>query len=157
MPERGGPNIEIAHKLNESEEHEAHNKSPWLGTLEIVEAIVLAMVAIATAWSGYQSARWDGLQDELYAKSSRLRVEAAALLTRSGQEQTYDASAAWALRYSGIIMGPGGASALLIGSVFTQASKAGRNSGRIRRANICATFWLPAASALIHSATAEAS
>ena len=46
--------------------------------LEIVEAIVLAMVAIATAWSGYQSARWDGLQDELYAKSSRLRVEAGA-------------------------------------------------------------------------------
>jgi hypothetical protein len=93
MPERGGPNIEIAHKLSESEEHEAHEKSKALGVLEIVEAIVLAMVAIATAWSGYQSARWDGLQDELYAKSSRLRVEAGALLTRSGQEQTYDASA----------------------------------------------------------------
>ena len=93
MGERGGPNIELAHKLNESEEHAPHTKSPWLGTLEIVEAIVLAMVAIATAWSGYQSARWDGLQDELYANSSRLRVEAAALLTRSGQEQTYDASA----------------------------------------------------------------
>jgi hypothetical protein len=94
MGERGGPNIEIAHKLNESEEYEADHRSPSLGVLEIVEAIVLATVAIATAWSGYQSARWDGLQDELYAKSSRLRVEAAALQTRSGQEQTYDASAA---------------------------------------------------------------
>ena len=93
MTEIGGASIEIAHKLNESEEHEVQHKSKLLGTLEIIEAIVLAMVAIATAWSGYQSARWDGLQDELYAQSSRLRVEAAGLLTRSGQEQTYDASA----------------------------------------------------------------
>jgi len=93
MSERGGANIEIAHKLNESEEHEPQHRSKMLSVLEIVEAIVLAMVAIATAWSGYQSARWDGLQDELYAKSSRLRVEASGLLTRSGQEQTYDASA----------------------------------------------------------------
>ena len=93
MAEAGGANIEIAHKLNESEEHAGHRKSKWTTMLEIVEAIVLAMVAIATASSGYQSARWDGLQDELYAKSTRLRVEAQGLQTRSGQEQTYDASA----------------------------------------------------------------
>jgi hypothetical protein len=93
MGERGGANIEIAHKLNESEEHGGHPKSRWVELLEIAEAIVLAMVAIATAWSGYQSSRWDGLQDELYAKSTKLRVEAQGLQTRSGQEQTYDASA----------------------------------------------------------------
>ena len=93
MPEAGGANIEIAHKLNESEEHEPHRNSKWFGVLEIAEAIVLSLVAIATAWSGYQSARWDGLQDELYAKSTRLRVEAQGLATRSAQEQTYNASA----------------------------------------------------------------
>ena len=92
MPEAGGANIEIAHKLNEGEEHAPQHKSKWIETLEIVEAVLLAMVAIATAWSGYQSARWDGLQDELYAKSTRLRVEGQALQTRSGQEQAYDAS-----------------------------------------------------------------
>jgi hypothetical protein len=33
--------------------------------VEIVEAILLAVVAVATAWGGYQAARWDGRQAEL--------------------------------------------------------------------------------------------
>ncbi len=93
MPEAGGANIEIAHKLNEAEEkHEAAHRSRWVQLLEILEAIVLALVAIATAWSGYQAARWDGRQDELYENSTRLRVEAQGAQNRSGQEQIYDAS-----------------------------------------------------------------
>jgi len=91
MPEAGGANIEIAHHLNEGEEHSGH-KTRWHEMLEVVEAIVLALVAICTAWSGYQAAKWDGLQDELYEKSTRLRVEAQGLATRGGQEQIYDAS-----------------------------------------------------------------
>jgi len=92
MGERGGANIEIAHRLNEGEEHAPHHKSKWIEVLEIAEAIILAMVAIATAWSGYQAAKWDGRQDELYEQSTRLRVQAQGLATRSGQEQIYDAS-----------------------------------------------------------------
>ena len=85
-------NIELAHKLNEAEEHGAHRKSKWIETLEIAEAIILALVAIATAWSGYQAAKWDGRQDELYEQSTRLRVQAQGLASRGGQEQIYDAS-----------------------------------------------------------------
>jgi hypothetical protein len=92
MPEAGGANIEIAHKLNEGEEVGGEHKSHWREVVEIAEAIVLAMVAIATAWSGYQAARWDGLQDELYEQSTRLRVQAQGLAARGGQEQIYDAS-----------------------------------------------------------------
>jgi hypothetical protein len=92
MGERGGANIEIAHKLNEAEEHGSHQKSKWIEVLEIAEAIILAMVAIATAWSGYQAAKWDGRQDELYEQSTKLRVQAQGLATRGGQEQIYDAS-----------------------------------------------------------------
>jgi len=93
MPEAGGANIEIAHKLNEVEEkHDAAHSSRWLQVLEILEAIVLAMVAIATAWSGYQAARWDGRQDELYENSTKLRVEAQGAQNRAGQQQIYDAS-----------------------------------------------------------------
>ena len=92
MAEIGGTNIEIAHKLNEGNEHKPEHSSHWLQKLEIVEAIVLAMVAIATAWSGYQAARWDGLQDEHYEQSTKLRVQAQGLATRAGQEQIYDAS-----------------------------------------------------------------
>jgi hypothetical protein len=91
MPEAGGVNIEIAHHLNEAEEHHGPKKR-WHEVLEVVEAIVLALVAICTAWSGYQAAKWDGLQDELYEKSTRLRIVAQGLATRGGQEQIYDAS-----------------------------------------------------------------
>ena len=44
--------------------------------LEIAEAIVLAIVAIATAWSGYQAALWTGHQAELYALANHYRVQA---------------------------------------------------------------------------------
>lgn len=91
MGERGGANIEIAHKLNESEEHGPHHKSKWIEVLEIAEAIILAMVAIATAWSGYQAALWDGRQDERYQQSTRLRVEAQGTKALGDQERIYDA------------------------------------------------------------------
>ena len=45
MPEAGGANIEIAHHLNEAGEHHGP-KSRWHELLEVVEAIVLALVAI---------------------------------------------------------------------------------------------------------------
>ena len=91
MPEAGGANIEIAHRLNERKEHSAPRHSRWLEALEIVEAVLLAMVAVTTAWSGYQAALWDGMQDERYEQSTKLRVEAQGLLTTGGQERIYDA------------------------------------------------------------------
>jgi len=44
--------------------------------LEIGEAVILAVVAIATAWSWYQAALWTGHQSELYGEASKLRVQA---------------------------------------------------------------------------------
>lgn len=60
--------------------------------VEISEAILLAFVAIATAWTGYQAARWDGQSAQLYGTSSRIRIEATQADTRGGQEQLYDAN-----------------------------------------------------------------
>ncbi len=91
MPEIGGPSIEIAHKLNEGKTQEAHHPSRTVEILEIIEAIVLALVAVTTAWSGYQAAQWDGRQDELYEQSTKLRVEAQGRQTRGDQERVYDA------------------------------------------------------------------
>jgi hypothetical protein len=92
MPEIGGPTVEIAHKLNEEKTPAAPHPSRSVEVLEIVEAIVLALVAVTTAWSGYQAAQWDGRQDELYEQSTKLRVEAQGLQTTGGQERMYDAS-----------------------------------------------------------------
>jgi len=58
--------------------------------IEIIEALILALVAVATAWSGYQAAQWAGKRAEQYAKASRLRVTAEGLATLAGQERIYD-------------------------------------------------------------------
>ena len=89
MPEAGGSNVEIAHHLTE------HKESPhFLGQeiLEIVEALVLAIVAVSTAWSGYQAELWTGHQSELYGQASKLRVQAEGAATFANQERLYDAS-----------------------------------------------------------------
>src|SRR5271156_3398102 len=89
MPEAGGANIEIAKHLTE---HEAAGESSGRAILEIVEALVLAIVAIATAWSGYQAALWTGHQSELYGQASKLRVQAEGFATYANQERLYNAS-----------------------------------------------------------------
>ena len=90
MPE--GANIEIAHHLDEAHEASAARPARFERTLEIVEGVLLALVAIGTAWSGYQASKWDGREAELYGTSSRIRVTAEGLQSRGGQEQLYDAS-----------------------------------------------------------------
>ena len=89
MPETGGSNIELAHHLSE---HKGHSESRAREILEIVEAMVLAVVAITTAWSGYQAALWDGHEEELYAEASKLRVQAEGTATMANQERLYNAS-----------------------------------------------------------------
>jgi hypothetical protein len=60
--------------------------------VEILEAILLAVVAVATAWSGYQTARWDGRQAHLYGLSSKARAAENRASTLSGQQRLYDTS-----------------------------------------------------------------
>ena len=85
MPE--GFNIEIAHKLGE---HEAGATSPRFDLWEIAEAVVLALIAVATAWSGYHAAKWDGHQALLYGHASRLRVEAGVAAIEGAQQRLLD-------------------------------------------------------------------
>ena len=89
MPEAGGSNIEVAHHLSE---HKEQPESVAHQMLEIAEAIALAIVAIATAWSGYQAALWSGRQAELYGEASKLRVQAEGTATYANQERLYNAS-----------------------------------------------------------------
>jgi hypothetical protein len=89
MPETGGSNIEIAMHLGE---HEQSERSREHAILEIAEALVLAIVAIATAWSGYQAALWTGHQSELYGQASKLRVQAEGAAAYANEERLYNAS-----------------------------------------------------------------
>jgi hypothetical protein len=89
MPEGGGSNIEVAQHLSH---HRESSQSLGYEILEIAEAVVLAIVAVATAWSGYQAALWTGQQAELYGHASKLRIEAEGVATYANQERLYNAS-----------------------------------------------------------------
>jgi hypothetical protein len=86
-------NVEIAGALAEGGTTQTPPAKPrWEELVEILEAILLAIVAIATAWSGYQAAKWDGRQAELYGVASTIRIQADQLLTLGGQERLLDVS-----------------------------------------------------------------
>jgi hypothetical protein len=79
----------VIRKLNQVRENVPSSQSRF-EAIEIIEAVILALVAVATAWSGYQAARWAGMRAENYAEASRLRVTAEGLATLAGQERIYD-------------------------------------------------------------------
>jgi hypothetical protein len=82
MPVEDNANIEVASRLGERPNEGASRRRTEI--VEIVEAVLLAFVAVATAFSGFQAAKWDGVSSRDYADSSRLRVKAEqASLTSS--------------------------------------------------------------------------
>jgi hypothetical protein len=83
-------NVEFAQKIQEhAHEHSLapNNREQWT---EMVEALVLAIVAVATAWSGYQAARWDALSAQHYNLASRTTVMSEEKATLGGQDRLYD-------------------------------------------------------------------
>jgi hypothetical protein len=92
MPE--DRNLETAHVLSERGEHEDRDAARTRAReiSEIVEVVILAIVAVATAWSGYQAARWDGRNAFLYGLSTELWVRADEAATLGGQQRLVDIS-----------------------------------------------------------------
>lgn len=73
-------------------EKKIRRKRRWETLVEVIEVVVLAIVAVATSYSGYVAARWDGRQALLYGHASADRFRADAASTRGGQELIADAS-----------------------------------------------------------------
>ena len=89
MLESVGPVGYVIRKLNQVREN-GHTSERRFEAIEIIEALILALVAVATAWSGYQAASWAGKRAAQYAEANRLRVAAEGLATLAGQERIYD-------------------------------------------------------------------
>lgn len=85
---------EIAEHRHRSSEHgEATGQDRWV---TIVEALLLAVVAVLAAWSGYASAKWGTESSLTLAKASATRTEANrayldALETRNFDSSTFNA------------------------------------------------------------------
>jgi hypothetical protein len=79
----------VIRKLNQVRDGDLASQSRF-EAIEIIEAVILALVAVATAWSGYQAALWAGNRAREYAEATRIRVTAEGLATLAGQEGIYD-------------------------------------------------------------------
>jgi hypothetical protein len=87
VPEALSPS-EVGHALGHKHGEEFAQRHH--GLIEIAEAVLLAVVAVATAWSGYQTGRFDGKQAHLYGLSNKYRAEANRAAALSGQQKLYD-------------------------------------------------------------------
>jgi hypothetical protein len=94
MPEQ--MHVEVAHKLSEHDTA-ARGRHRWEEAIEILEVAVLALAAIATAWSGYQAAKGDGKQSVLYSDASVVRIQANTAATLGQQRLAADGAmfSAW--------------------------------------------------------------
>lgn len=83
-----GPNEEPASE--ETPAPPAHSRQRRERVFEVASAVALALVAVATAWSGYQATRWTDAQSARYAQASAERVQATRDSTLAGQLRLYD-------------------------------------------------------------------
>lgn len=60
--------------------------------LEIITVSLLAVTALATAWSGYQASLWDGIQSSNYTQASAARTNASLAHTEANQFRLADLS-----------------------------------------------------------------
>ena len=58
--------------------------------LDLLATVLLAVAAVATAWSSYQSARWNGVQAVNFSKANSARVESTRASTEAGQQTQVD-------------------------------------------------------------------
>ena len=60
--------------------------------IEIVEGFLLAVVAVSTAWSGYQATLLDTRAINDYGTSSKLRIASQSAQAAAGQQMLYDST-----------------------------------------------------------------
>jgi hypothetical protein len=81
----GHVHAHVPHELTEGKEEAPHRPDRVERILELGAVLLLSLTTLATAWSGYQAARWSGEQSQHYARASATRVKAQQASTLAGQ------------------------------------------------------------------------
>jgi hypothetical protein len=58
--------------------------------IELIFTMILAIAAVGTAWAGFQSAKWSGVQANSYATAGAARTESSRASTEAGILRTVD-------------------------------------------------------------------
>ena len=80
--------VHAPHELSETGGHGAQDPDRvdrGERLLELGAVLLLSLTTLATAWSGYQAARWSGEQSQHYARASTMRIKSQAQSTLAGQ------------------------------------------------------------------------
>jgi hypothetical protein len=86
MPEH--VHVHAPHELGESGRDSTVTSRERL--FELGAVLLLSLATVGIAWSGYQAARWSGVQSESYAEASTARAKANRASTLGGQERIQD-------------------------------------------------------------------
>ena len=84
MPEH--VHVHAPHELTE----ESHSATRRERILEFIAVLLLSGATVCIAWSGYQAAKWSGIQAQHYAEASTARARANRYATLAGQERIQD-------------------------------------------------------------------
>jgi hypothetical protein len=84
MPEH--VHVHAPHELSEPG-NSTTERERWL---EIAAALLLSLATLGIAWSGYQAAKWSGLQARRYTQASTARSLANRAATLGSQDRTQD-------------------------------------------------------------------
>jgi hypothetical protein len=76
--------VHVPHELTEKEEGHP-SVSRLERSFELAAVLLLSLTTLATAWSGYQAARWSGEQSQHYARASAVRIKAQQQSNSAGQ------------------------------------------------------------------------
>jgi len=92
MPEGGVSQQELSSEVSKHAEHSGEERRDWM--VAVAEAVLLAIVAVMAAWSGYASAKWATDSRLELAKSSAARTlasnsELAAMTQRNFDSSTF--------------------------------------------------------------------
>lgn len=60
------------------------------GWVDLALAVVMALAAVGTAWAGFQSAKWSGVQSNSYAQAGAARTESNRVSAQAGQQRVVD-------------------------------------------------------------------
>jgi hypothetical protein len=79
-----------------AEKEQDHSALPGLDlfthNLELAATVLLAVAAIMTAWAGFESAKWGGVQATLFSEAGANRTESTRFSTFAGQQAQVDIS-----------------------------------------------------------------
>jgi hypothetical protein len=70
--------------------NEPVRQAPKRDWVEIVATVLLALAAVATAWSSYQSTRWNGEQTKASSRTNAIRIEATRAASLAEAETEID-------------------------------------------------------------------